>query len=82
MIQGVKVKSEESQGNRIWEPVGLTPHGSIFALLLQKQASCLLLKGRLRSLSPPSMAAFLRYRVAKMLTQCAMKARKEGKSRK
>ena len=30
----------------------------------QKQASCLLLSGRLRSLSPPSMAAFLRYRSA------------------
>ena len=43
------------------EPVGLTPHGSIFCPSLQKQASCLLLEGRLRSLSPPSMAAFLRY---------------------
>ena len=31
---------------------------------LQKQASCLLLPGRLRSLPPPSMAAFLRYRSA------------------
>ena len=31
---------------------------------LQKQASCLLLSGRLRSLSPPSMAAFPRYRSA------------------
>ena len=30
----------------------------------KKQASCLLLSGRLRSLSPPSMAAFLRYRSA------------------
>ena len=27
----------------------------------QKQASCLLLPGRLRSFSPPSVAAFLRY---------------------
>ena len=43
------------------EPVGLTPHGSIFALSLQEQTSCLLLPSRLRSLSPPSMAAFLRY---------------------
>ena len=33
-------------------------------LPLQKQASCLLLPGRLRSLPPPSMAAFLRYRSA------------------
>ena len=33
-------------------------------LALQQQASCLLLPGRLRSLPPPSMAAFLRYRSA------------------
>ena len=46
------------------EPVGLTPHGPIFALSLQEQASCLLLPSRLRSLSPPSMAAYLRYRSA------------------
>ena len=44
-----------------WEPVGLTPHSSIFAIFLQKQAGGLLLPGRLRSLPPPSMAAFLRY---------------------
>ena len=45
-----------------------------FCSSLQKQVSCLLLEGRLRSLPPPSMTAFLRYRipclrVAKMLTQ-------------
>ena len=33
-------------------------------LALQQQASCLLLPGRLRSLPPPSMAAFPRYRSA------------------
>ena len=35
-----------------------------FCPSLQKQASCLLLPSRLRSLSPPSVAAFLRYRSA------------------
>ena len=33
-------------------------------LALQQQASCLLLPGRLRSFSPPSVAAFPRYRSA------------------
>ena len=36
----------------------------VLRLAYQKQASCLLLPGRLRSLSPPSMAAFLRYRLS------------------
>ena len=35
-----------------------------FCPSLKEQASCLLLQSRLRSLSPPSMAAFLRYRSA------------------
>ena len=35
-----------------------------FCPSLKKQASCLLLQSRLRSLSPPSMAAFLRYRLS------------------
>ena len=36
----------------------------VLRLALQKQASCLLLPGRLRSFSPPSVAAFPRYRSA------------------
>ena len=36
----------------------------VLRLAHQQQASCLLLPGRLRSLPPPSMAAFLRYRLS------------------
>ena len=36
----------------------------VLRLAHQKQASCLLLPSRLRSLSPPPMAAFLRYRLS------------------